>query len=95
MSFGRSSRGNTSAWLGVFPFLAFCLVFEIVPVLILLRGSFSDKDGLFTLTNYEKISAASVVQLSKKRPQAFVYSGCVTDHYETGNPARFRRRGFR
>lgn len=62
MSFGQSPRGNTSAWLGVFPFLLFCLVFEIVPVLILLRGSFSDKNDLFTLANYEKISAPLYVR---------------------------------
>ncbi len=57
MSSGRPLARNGAAWLGVLPFLAFCLVFEIIPVFILLFGSFSDKSGVFTFANYEKISA--------------------------------------
>lgn len=57
-----SPRKSNSAWLGVLPFLAFCLAFEIIPVLILLRGSFSDKDGALTLVNYEKVSAPLYVR---------------------------------
>lgn len=57
ISFSPNPRRNLSTWAGVVPFLAFCLVFEIIPVLLLLRGSFSDKTGAFSLTNYEKISA--------------------------------------
>jgi len=57
MSLSRTPHKKMSAWLGVVPFLAFCLAFEIVPVLLLLYGSFSDKNGAFSLSNYEKISA--------------------------------------
>ena len=46
-----------SAWFGVVPILLFCLVFEIVPVILLVRGSFSNKMGEFTLTNYRTIGS--------------------------------------
>ncbi len=62
MSSGRPSVRNGAAWLGVLPFLAFCLVFEIIPVFILLFGSFSDKNGVFTFANYEKISTPIYVR---------------------------------
>jgi putative spermidine/putrescine transport system permease protein len=62
MSFSRIPRKTWSNWLGVFPFLVFCLAFEIVPVLILLVGSFSDKNGVFSLANYEKISTPIYVR---------------------------------
>jgi putative spermidine/putrescine transport system permease protein len=58
----RSPHQKISAWLGVVPFLAFCLAFEIVPVLLLLSGSFSDKNGAFSLGNYAKISAPIYVR---------------------------------
>jgi len=62
MSVGRSTRKGGTAWLGVLPFLIFCLAFEIVPVLILLFGSFSDKNGVLTFVNYEKITAPIYVR---------------------------------
>lgn len=63
MSFStRHSRQKLSAWAGVLPFLAFCLVFEIIPVVLLLVGSFTDKTGTFSLANYEKISAPIYVR---------------------------------
>ncbi len=62
MSFTRIPRKTWSNWLGVAPFLAFCLAFEIVPVLLLLSGSFSDKQGAFSLGNYAKISAPIYVR---------------------------------
>ena len=58
----RMPRRNASAWLGVLPFLAFCLAFEIIPIVILLRGSLSDKNGAVSLLNYEKISAPLYVR---------------------------------
>ncbi len=57
MSRSSTPRKNNTAWLGGLPFPAFCLVFEIIPVLILLRGSFCDKDGALTRLNYQKASA--------------------------------------
>jgi putative spermidine/putrescine transport system permease protein len=47
------SRKARSAWLGLLPFLLFCLVFEIVPVLFLIRGSFIEKSsGALTIQHY-------------------------------------------
>lgn len=62
MSFSRHPRKQLTAWAGVIPFLVFCLVFEIVPVLLLLLGSFTDKTGTLSLSNYEKISAPIYVR---------------------------------
>jgi putative spermidine/putrescine transport system permease protein len=62
MSVGRSSRKGGPAWFGVLPFLVFCLAFEIIPVLILLFGSFTDKNGVLTFANYEKIAAPIYVR---------------------------------
>ncbi len=62
MSFSHHPRKQLTAWAGVVPFLVFCLVFEIVPVLLLLLGSFTDKAGAFSLSNYEKISAPIYVR---------------------------------
>jgi putative spermidine/putrescine transport system permease protein len=47
-------RNNRNAdWLGFAPFLLFCLIFEIVPVIFLLRGSLIEKSTLqFTFQNY-------------------------------------------
>lgn len=50
-------RKPDSAWLGVVPILLFCLVFEIVPVILLVRGSISNKHGEFTLANYRAIGS--------------------------------------
>lgn len=45
----RSAR--VSALLGIVPFFAFCLAFEIIPIAILVKESFFNADG-FTLANY-------------------------------------------
>jgi putative spermidine/putrescine transport system permease protein len=46
-----------SAWVGVLPLLLFCLIFEIVPVIFLVRGSLTNKMGEFTLSNYRSIGS--------------------------------------
>ena len=46
-----------SAWLGLAPILLFCLIFEIVPVMLLIQGSLSNKAGEFTLVNYRTIGS--------------------------------------
>lgn len=51
-----------SAWLGVVPILLFCLAFEVVPVILLLRGSFSDPSGHFTLANYREVGSPLYVR---------------------------------
>jgi putative spermidine/putrescine transport system permease protein len=43
-------------WLGFLPFLLFCLLFEILPAIMVLEGSFSDTNtGTFTLNNYQRM----------------------------------------
>src|SRR6266436_4249700 len=52
----RSGRGwsyTLTSWLGLVPFLLFCLLFEILPAIIIIQGSFSDDTtGAPTLDNY-------------------------------------------
>ncbi len=49
-------KGASANWVGFAPFLLFCMVFEFVPVLYLVRGSFLDKatEG-FTLAHYAEL----------------------------------------
>jgi putative spermidine/putrescine transport system permease protein len=48
----QKKRKNLN-WLGIVPFLFFCLAFEIVPMLMLLRGSLIVKNTLkFTFSHY-------------------------------------------
>ena len=59
----RASRlhgGNWSytltSWLGLVPFLLFCLLFELLPALIIVFGSFSDSNSeALTLNNYQRM----------------------------------------
>jgi putative spermidine/putrescine transport system permease protein len=49
----RKKTSKSPDWLGFVPFLLFCLVFEVVPIFFLLRGSFIEKGThLFTWQNY-------------------------------------------
>ncbi|HLI07722.1 MAG TPA: ABC transporter permease subunit [Ktedonobacteraceae bacterium] len=57
---GRLRGGNWSytltGWLGLVPFLLFCLLFELLPALIIVFGSFSDSNsGALTLNNYQRM----------------------------------------
>lgn len=55
---GKSKkRNNLAAWLGLVPFLLFCLAFEIVPIFVLLRDSFFTRAGDFTIVNYQNVLA--------------------------------------
>ncbi len=50
---GRSWSYTLTSWLGLVPFLLFCLLFEILPAIIIIQGSFSDDTtGAPTLDNY-------------------------------------------
>jgi putative spermidine/putrescine transport system permease protein len=41
-------------WLGLVPFLLFCLLFEILPAIVIIQGSFVDNNtGAITLANYQ------------------------------------------
>jgi putative spermidine/putrescine transport system permease protein len=39
----------------ILPFLVFCLVFEVVPVLVVVKNSFFSGSGVFTFTNYSSL----------------------------------------
>lgn len=44
------------SWLGFVPFLLFCLLFEILPAIMIVQSSFVDSNtGAFTLNNYQRI----------------------------------------
>src|SRR5713226_10172326 len=52
-SSGRGWSYTLTSWLGLVPFLLFCLLFEVVPAIIIIQGSFSqDNTGAPTLDNY-------------------------------------------
>jgi putative spermidine/putrescine transport system permease protein len=45
-----------TSWLGLVPFLLFCLLFEILPAIIIIQGSFTDNTtGAFTTNNYQRM----------------------------------------
>ncbi|MBV8821587.1 MAG: ABC transporter permease subunit [Ktedonobacteraceae bacterium] len=47
-----------TSWLGFAPFLLFCLLFEILPAVMVIQASFVDSNsGVFTLNNYQRILA--------------------------------------
>lgn len=52
----RQWGGALTNWLGFVPFALFCLLFEILPAIMVIEGSFTDSDsGAFTLNNYQRI----------------------------------------
>src|SRR5436305_13409905 len=55
----RSGRGwsyRLANWLGLVPFLLFCLLFEIIPAIIIIQGSFTNNDtGAPTTVNYKNM----------------------------------------
>lgn len=44
-----------SSWLGLVPFLLFCLLFELLPALVIIQSSFVNDTGAVTLNNYQQI----------------------------------------
>ncbi len=49
----KKPKPHYADWLGFAPFLIFCMVFEFVPILFLLRGSVLDKTtGMITFVHY-------------------------------------------
>ena len=56
---GRVSRTRiikSVSILGVVPFFLFCLIFEIIPILLLVKDSFIAGSGAFTLENYTALT---------------------------------------
>ncbi|HVB72342.1 MAG TPA: ABC transporter permease subunit [Ktedonobacteraceae bacterium] len=55
-SSGRGWSYTLTSWLGLAPFLLFCLLFEILPAIIIIQGSFADNTtGAFTLNNFQRM----------------------------------------
>jgi putative spermidine/putrescine transport system permease protein len=53
---GRGWSYTLTSWLGLVPFLLFCLIFEILPAIIIVQGSFSDDTtGAPTMDNYRHL----------------------------------------
>lgn len=53
---GRGWSYTLTSWLGLVPFLLFCLLFEIFPAIIIIQGSFADNNtGGFTLDNFQRV----------------------------------------
>lgn len=45
-----------TSWLGLVPFLLFTLLFELLPALVIIQGSFTDSNtGVVTLNNYQRM----------------------------------------
>lgn len=53
--FGRQWRFTFVTWLGLLPFLIFCLLFELLPALVIIQGSFTSDQGGVTLGNYQRM----------------------------------------
>lgn len=59
---GRGFRLSYSviSWLGLVPFLLFCLLFELLPALIIVQDSFVDSNtGGFTLNNFQRLLSSA------------------------------------
>lgn len=59
---GRGFRLSYSfiSWLGLVPFLLFCLLFELLPALIIIQDSFVSSDtGGLTLSNYQHLLSST------------------------------------
>lgn len=54
-----SSRGwsyTITSWLGLVPFLLFCLLFELLPAIVIIQGSFTDSNtNAATLNNFQRM----------------------------------------
>jgi len=57
----RGGRRLPLSWLGVVPFFAYVGVFLLLPTLIIAVGSFTTKDGSFTLSNFVDINKPYIV----------------------------------
>ena len=55
------SRARNWNWLGILPFLAFAILFLILPTSYLMVGAFQDGTGAFTLANIRGLFEANVL----------------------------------
>src|SRR5262249_12685610 len=54
-------RSGALRWIGVAPFLAFALLFLILPTIDIVIGAFQKPDGSLTLENIEGLGAPNIV----------------------------------
>jgi putative spermidine/putrescine transport system permease protein len=53
---GKSLRYGMVSWLGFLPFFIFCLLFELLPTVMIVQSSFIDNDtNGFTLNNFQRM----------------------------------------
>lgn len=56
LSSGSKWRNHLKNWLGLLPFILFCVLFEILPAMMIVQGSFTDStSGALTGNNYQRI----------------------------------------
>jgi putative spermidine/putrescine transport system permease protein len=75
----RTSRG-TFAWLGIVPFMAFALLFLIVPTFQIVVGAFRNPAGELTLANLANLFQPSILQaywISLRVSVASALLGCI------------------
>ena len=53
MGQSKQKRDRYFAWMGLIPFLLFCLAFEIVPIILLAKDSLFTKTGTLTAANFQ------------------------------------------
>lgn len=57
---GRGWSYTLTSWLGLVPFLLFCLLFEVLPAIMIIQGSFADNNtGAFTFNNFQRVVSLS------------------------------------
>jgi putative spermidine/putrescine transport system permease protein len=65
------------AWLGILPFLAFALLFLILPTLDLVIGAFQTPDGSFTLDNIRRLNHPQILRAYKTSIQLSLASALL------------------
>lgn len=57
---GTALSYTVTSWLGFAPFFIFCLLFELLPALMIIQSSFVDSNtGAFTLNNFQRMLTQS------------------------------------
>ena len=73
-------RARSWAWLGIVPFLAFALLFLILPTMHIVVGAFRNPAGEFTLANIANLFPPSILAafwISIRISFASAFLGCV------------------
>lgn len=76
----RQRRRISFAWLGVMPFLAFALLFLILPTLQIVTGAFRNQAGEFTFDNITNLFQPSILAaywISIRISVASAFLGCL------------------